>query len=64
MHGNIGLSAALFLLCVWWSYVFGDAEACPCGPIEDCVVVGKSFTSEDILQKLGGQLIGAYLTAK
>lgn len=64
VHGNIGLSVALFLLCVWWSFVFGDAEACPCGPIEECLIVGRSFTSADIMQKLTGQLVGAYLTYK
>ena len=60
----VTLAVALFLLCIWWSGVFGDAEACPCGPIEECLVVGRSFTSQDIVQKLTGQLIGAYLTWK
>ncbi|KAI2798176.1 hypothetical protein RDWZM_001920 [Blomia tropicalis] len=64
VHGNFGLSIALFLLCVWWSKVFGDAEACPCGPVEECFIIGRSITSDDILHKLIGQLIGAYLTWK
>ena len=67
VHGNIGLAVALFLLCLWWGspgFGFGDAEACPCGPIEECLLFGRSFTEGQIAQKLAGQLLGAYLTWK
>ena len=64
IHGNIGYGCALFLLCLWWTQVFEDAEACPCGPIEDCVLLGTPFTSSDTIQKLLGQILGAILTDK
>jgi len=60
-HGNIGYGLALLVLCLWWAKIFEDAEACPCGPIEDMLFVG---TSNDVIQKLAGQLLGAYATAK
>lgn len=64
IHGNIGYGIALFLLCIWWTQAFEDAEACPCGPIEDCILVGQSFTSRETIQKLFGQILGAIVTTK
>lgn len=65
IHHSLGLGLTLFALCVWWSVVFGDAEACPCGPLEKWLLGGKSLLSNsDIQHKLIGQLIGAYLTWK
>lgn len=62
VHGLIGYGLSLFILCVWWAFVWEDAEACPCGPIEDCFLCGVSFTNKDIILKILGQAIGAYLT--
>lgn len=62
VHGVIGFTLSLFILCVWWAYVWEDAEACPCGPIEDCFLCGVPLTSRTILLKIIGQAIGAYLT--
>ncbi|CAG2101565.1 unnamed protein product, partial [Medioppia subpectinata] len=64
IHGNIGLGVTLFLLCIWFADVFEDAEACPCGPVEDCLLKGQSFTSKHIFQKLLGQLLAAIVTDK
>lgn len=41
--------------------MFDDAEACPCGPIEDCLMLG---TSRELTKKLIGQLLAIYLTYK
>ena len=60
-HGNIGYGIALFLLCLWWCDSFEDAEACPCGPVEDVILLG---TTSDSIQKLLGQMAGAYVTWK
>ncbi|XP_054157711.1 aquaporin-11-like [Oppia nitens] len=64
LHGNIGFGITLFLLCLWYAQVFGEAEACPNGPIEDCLLLGQSFTSNVFLQKFLGQLLGAIVTDK
>ena len=52
---------AEFLLCLWWCDSFEDAEACPCGPVEDVILLG---TTSDSIQKLLGQMAGAYVTWK
>jgi hypothetical protein len=62
VHGNIGYGLSLFFLGVWWSLSWGDAEACPSGPLEDCFLCGVSLTSLDIIVKILGQAIGAYFT--
>lgn len=64
LHGNIGLSAALFFLCVWWCQAWDEAEACPCGPLEDILLIHKSLDSTELLMKLLGQCIGGALTWK
>ncbi|XP_064456807.1 aquaporin-11-like [Ornithodoros turicata] len=59
-HGIILYAIALLACCVWWCKVFGDAEACPCGPIEDMLFgVGDG----DYKARLAGELIGAIFTA-
>lgn len=60
LHGYIGLGTALLLLCFWWCYVWGDAEACPCGPVEECIF-GDGFNA-DVIKKLIGQSIGGAIT--
>ncbi|XP_015789581.1 aquaporin-11 [Tetranychus urticae] len=62
-HGNIGLAIGLFLACLWWCNQFGDAEACPCGPIEDAILLRQPITQPKIYLRLIGQAIGAYVTA-
>lgn len=64
LHGNHGIAIALFLLCVWWCQAWGDAEACPCGPVEEMFIMGRSINSPDLIKKLTGQLLGAWLTWK
>jgi len=56
VHGYIGLGTGLLFLCFWWCAVWGDAEACPCGPVEECIF-GTGFDAE-VLKKLIGQSIG------
>ena len=63
IHGNVGYGLALLLLCIWWSCNFGDAEACPCGPLEEYALLGKRG-DYNIYLRLLGQGIGAFLTAK
>lgn len=62
IHGMIGLGISIFLVCMWWCQVFDDAEACPCGPIEDLLFPADSAIG-DILKKITGQVIGAVATA-
>ncbi|XP_054721192.1 aquaporin-11-like [Uloborus diversus] len=60
IHGYLGLGTALQLLCFWWCWVWVDAEACPCGPLEECLF-GNGLDSE-VMKKLIGQGIGGALT--
>ena len=62
VHGNLGYGLALFALGIWWSLTWGDAEACPSGPFEDCFLCGVPVTTLEILVKILGQSIGAYFT--
>nr|ARX80212.1 aquaporin [Blomia tropicalis] len=62
-HGNTGYGSCLLLLCIWWAYHFGDAEACPCGPLEEFLLLGVRNDYTMYLRLLG-QGVGAYLTAK
>ena len=64
VHGNLGYGAALFVLGIWWSLSWEDAEACPCTPLEDCFLCGVPITSLSIIVKILGQSIGAYFTWK
>lgn len=40
--------------------MWGDAEACPCGPVEECIF-GEGFDAT-VLKKLIGQSIGGAIT--
>lgn len=62
VHGVVGYGVTLFLLCFWWSRVWDDAEACPCGPIEESFLCGIPITSPSIVVKLVGQMVAAYFT--
>lgn len=62
VHGVVGYGVMLFLLCFWWARDWDDAEACPCGPIEDSFLCGIPLTSPSILLKLSGQMLAAYFT--
>jgi len=62
VHGNLGYGLALFCLGIWWALYWDDAEACPCGPIEDCFLCGVPVTSLDIIAKILGQAVGAFFT--
>lgn len=59
-HGVWAYALALLVCCVWWCRAFGDAEACPCGPIEDMLFgIGPG----DYRVRLLGELLGGGLTA-
>lgn len=62
VHGVVGYGATLFVLCLWWARDWDDAEASPCGPIEDSFLCGIPLTSPSILLKLSGQILAAYFT--
>ena len=62
VHGNVGLGITLFCLCNWWTRDWDDAEACPCGPIEESFLCGTPLTHPHILPKLVGQILAAYFT--
>ena len=55
------IAYTLFLLywCLWWGKHFGDAEACPNGPIEDLVF---GYGAGDYRPRLLGQFLGAAIT--
>ncbi|KAL3207571.1 hypothetical protein MRX96_010053 [Rhipicephalus microplus] len=54
-HGVWVYALALLACCVWWCRSFGDAEACPCGPIEDMLFgIGPG----DYRARLLGQAMG------
>nr|XP_037272384.1 aquaporin-11-like [Rhipicephalus microplus] len=60
-HGVWVYALALLACCVWWCRSFGDAEACPCGPIEDMLFgIGPG----DYRARLLGQAMGGLLTAQ
>lgn len=59
-HGVWIYALALLACCVWWCRAFGDAEACPCGPVEDMLFgIGPG----DYRARLLGQVLGGLLTA-
>jgi len=60
LHGYTGLGTGLLFLCFWWCSIWGDAEACPCGPLEECIF-GYGFDAE-VMKKLIGQGIGGAIT--
>lgn len=60
VHGYVGLGFGLLLVCLWWCAVWGDAEACPCGPVEECIM-GTGFDA-DVMRKLIGQALGGAVT--
>lgn len=62
MHGYYVFAFVLFLKCLWWGWVFGDAEACPCGPVEQATLYGAPLSELNMLLKLGGQIAGAVAT--
>ncbi|KPM02971.1 hypothetical protein QR98_0013980 [Sarcoptes scabiei] len=62
VHGDLGLAISLFSLCVWWSKVWEQAEACPCGPLEEIFVMRKSARSSDTGFKILGQIVGGWLS--
>ncbi|XP_075535893.1 aquaporin isoform X2 [Dermacentor variabilis] len=60
-HGVWVYALALLACCVWWCRAFGDAEACPCGPVEDMLfAIGPG----DYRARLLGQALGGLLTAQ
>uniref|UniRef100_A0A6B0V512 Putative aquaporin-11-like protein n=1 Tax=Ixodes ricinus TaxID=34613 RepID=A0A6B0V512_IXORI len=59
-HGTLLYALALLVCCLWWCRAFGDAEACPCGPVEDLLF---GLGPGDYRSRLAGQLLGAVLTA-
>ncbi|EEC20497.1 conserved hypothetical protein, partial [Ixodes scapularis] len=59
-HGTLLYALALLVCCLWWCRAFGDAEACPCGPVEDLLF---GLGPGDFRSRLAGQLLGAVLTA-
>ncbi|XP_035209554.1 aquaporin-11-like [Stegodyphus dumicola] len=61
IHGYLGLGLALLAVCFWWCSVWGDAEACPCGPFEECLF-GSGFNAE-VMKKVLGQAIGGAITS-
>ncbi|XP_003740565.1 aquaporin-11 [Galendromus occidentalis] len=58
-HGIIAYTIFLLYWCLWWGKHFGDAEACPNGPVED-VLFG--YGAGDYKQRLLGQTLGAAIT--
>jgi aquaporin related protein len=62
VHGFVGYGVTLFGLCFWWARDWDDAEACPCGPIEDSFLCGIPLTSPATFMKLSGQILAAYFT--
>ncbi|OQR76454.1 aquaporin-11-like [Tropilaelaps mercedesae] len=58
-HGVFAYTLLLLLWCLWWGKHFGDAEACPNGPVEDFLF---SYGKGDYRQRLLGQIIGATIT--
>lgn len=59
-HGVWVYTLALLACCVWWCRAFGDAEACPCGPVEDMLFgIGPG----DYRARLLGQVLGGLFTA-
>ncbi|KAF8785970.1 Aquaporin-11 like protein [Argiope bruennichi] len=61
IHGYLGLGIPLLALCFWWCSVWGDAEACPCGPFEECLF-GNGLDAE-VGKKLLGQAVGGAVTS-
>ncbi|KAG8198046.1 hypothetical protein JTE90_001880 [Oedothorax gibbosus] len=61
LHGYLGLGFALQLLCFWFCSVWGDAEACPCGPFEECIF-GNGLDGL-VMKKLFGQAVGGAITS-
>ncbi|GFY55899.1 uncharacterized protein TNIN_358541 [Trichonephila inaurata madagascariensis] len=61
IHGYLGLGVGLLALCFWWCSIWGDAEACPCGPFEECLF-GTGLDAE-VAKKLIGQAIGGAITS-
>lgn len=60
IHGYTGLGLGLLVVCFWWCSVWGNAEACPCGPMEECLF-GAGLNLE-IVKQLIGQAIGGAVT--
>ncbi|XP_015921937.1 aquaporin-11 [Parasteatoda tepidariorum] len=60
IHGYLGLGFALLAVCLWWCAIWGNAEACPNGPLEECIF-GNGMNL-DIVKQLTGQVIGGALT--
>ncbi|CAL1261596.1 unnamed protein product [Larinioides sclopetarius] len=61
IHGYLGLGIPLLALCFWWCSVWGNAEACPCGPFEECLF-GTGLDAE-VGKKLLGQAVGGAITS-
>ncbi|CAN7997356.1 unnamed protein product [Ixodes hexagonus] len=59
-HGTLMYALALLVCCLWWCRAFGDAEACPCGPVEDLLF---GLGPGDYRSRLAGQILGGALTA-
>lgn len=58
-HGVIAYTIFLLQWCLWWGKHFGDAEACPNGPVEDLMF---GYGTGDYKQRLLGQILGAAIT--
>ncbi|XP_022667030.1 aquaporin-11-like isoform X2 [Varroa jacobsoni] len=55
-HGMIAYTIFLLLWCLWWGKHFGDAEACPNGPVEDLLF---GYGAGDYKPRILGQILGA-----